>query len=154
MDSPSRCYKQSGTFSPPRTNLDTRTQDPTLSPVYHSLFDAETVVLSPSSVSNLSQSSDVPTIVFAEAFAVEPVVCGSPGGWRGSPGGIAVGKIPKWYAIRKSIHGRALIVNDWIDCEPHVKVWNVTKTEKIIPYGVDFKSFPTFEEAARFLFAK
>ena len=54
--------------------------------------------------------------------------------------------------IRVVAHGRALMVNDWIDCEPHVKIWNVTKTEKIIPYGVDFKSFPTFEEAARFLF--
>ena len=49
-------------------------------------------------------------------------------------------------------HGRALMVNDWKDCELHVKVLNVTKTEKIIPYGVDFKSFPTFEEAARLLF--
>ena len=82
MDSPSRCLKQSGPYSPPQTNLDTRTQDPTLSPVYHSLFDAETVVLSPSSVSNISQSSDVPTIIFAEAFAVEPVVGGSPAGWQ------------------------------------------------------------------------
>jgi hypothetical protein len=42
--------------------------------------------------------------------------------------------------------GRALMVNNSKDCERHVKVWNVTKTEKIIPYGV--------EEAARFLFAK
>ena len=33
-------------------------------------------------------------------------------------------------------HGRALMVNDSKDCESHVKVWNVTKTEKIIPYGV------------------
>ena len=49
-------------------------------------------------------------------------------------------------------HGRALMANDSKDCEPHVKVWNVTKTEKIIPCGVDFKSFPIFEEAARFLF--
>ncbi len=46
-------------------------------------------------------------------------------------------------------HGRAFMVNDSKDCEPHVKVWNVTKTEKIIHYGVDFKSFPTFEEAAQ-----
>ena len=33
-------------------------------------------------------------LVFAEAFAVEPVMLESPGGWRGSPGGSAVGKIP------------------------------------------------------------
>ena len=44
------------------------------------------------------------------------------------------------------------MINDWIDCEPHVKLWNVTKTEKVIPYGVDFKSFPIFEYATRFLF--
>ena len=48
-------------------------------------------------------------------------------------------------------HGRALMVNDSKDCEPQLKVWKVTKIEKIISYGVDFKSFPTFEEAARFL---
>ena len=45
-----------------------------------------------------------------------------------------------------------LMINDWIDCEPHMKLWNVTKTEKVIPYGVDFKSFPIFEYATRFLF--
>ena len=52
---------------------------------------------------------------------------------------------------RKSIHGRTLIVSDWRDCEPNVKVWNVFKTEKIIPYGVEFHGFPTFEEAAKYL---
>ena len=46
----------------------------------------------------------------------------------------------------------ALMINDWIDCEPHVQLWNVTKTEKINPYDVNYKSFPTFEEAARFVF--
>ena len=74
----------------------------------------------------------------------------------GSPKGSAIGQIPKWYAANSQecvfAHGRALMVNDWKDCEPHMKVWNVAKTEKIIPYGVDFKSFPTFEEVARFLF--
>ena len=44
------------------------------------------------------------------------------------------------------------MINDWIDYEPHVKLWNVTKTEKVIRYGVDFKSFTIFEYATRFLF--
>ena len=89
--------------------------------------------------------SDVPTIVFGIDPVASPV--------RHEPsGGCAVGKAIKWYAIRKSIHGRSLIVNHWMDCEPHVKVWNVGKTEKIIPYGVQYKSFDTFEEAAIFLF--
>jgi len=89
--------------------------------------------------------SDVPTIVFGVDPVASPV--------RHEPsGGCAVGKAIKWYAIRKSIHGRSLIVNHWMDCEPHVKVWNVGKTEKIIPYGVQYKSFDTFEEAAIFLF--
>ena len=39
-----------------------------------------------------------------------------------------------------------------MDCDPHVKVWNVGKTKKTIPYGVEYKSFHTFEEAAGFLF--
>ena len=72
---------------------------------------------------------------------------------HGSPKGSAIGKSPNGMQFaRVFAHGRALMVNDSKDCEPHLKVWNVTKTEKIIPYGVDFKSFPTFEEAARFLF--
>ena len=146
MDSPIRCQKQTTTSSPLQSPIGVRSQDPTQSPVFHSLFDAETVVLSPSSVSNLSLQSEVPTIVFGGEPIASPVNCGSSGG------GCAVGKAIKWYAVRKSIHGRSLIVNHWIDCEPHVKVWNVGKTEKIIPYGVEFKSFNTFEEAASFLF--
>ena len=97
-------------------------------------------------MSNLSLQSEVPTIVFGGEPIASPVNAGSSGG------GCAVGKAIKWYAVRKSINGRSLIVNHWIDCEPHVKVWNVGKTEKIIPYGVEFKSFNTFEEAAGFLF--
>jgi hypothetical protein len=146
MDSPIRCQKHTTTSSPLRSPIGLRSQDPTQSPVFHSLFDAETVVLSPSSVSNLSLQSEVPTIVFGGEPIASPVNCGSSGG------GCAVGKAIKWYAVRKSINGRSLIVNHWIDCEPHVKVWNVGKTEKIIPYGVEFKSFNTFEEAAGFLF--
>ena len=146
MDSPIRCQKRTTTTSPLRSPIGVRSQDPTQSPVFHSLFDAETVVLSPSSVSNLSLQSEVPTIVFGGEPIASPVNCGSSGG------GCAVGKAIKWYAVRKSINGRSLIVNHWIDCEPHVKVWNVGKTEKIIPYGVEFKSFNTFEEAASFLF--
>ena len=146
MDSPIRCQKHTTTSSPLRSPIGLRSQDPTQSPVFHSLFDAETVVLSPSSVSNLSLQSEVPTIVFGGEPIASPVDGGSSGG------GCAVGKAIKWYAVRKSIHGRSLIVNHWMDCEPHVKVWNVGKTEKIIPYGVEFKSFNTFEEAAGFLF--
>ena len=96
-------------------------------------------------MSNLSLQSEVPTVEFGGEPIVSPVNCGS-------SGGCAVDKAIKWYAVRKSINGRSLIVNHWIDCEPHVKVWNVGKTEKIIPYGVEFKSFNTFEEAAGFLF--
>jgi hypothetical protein len=73
----------------------------------------------------------------------------------GSPKGSAIGKSPNGMQfVIVFAHGRALMVNDSKDCEPHLKVWKVTKTEKIIPYGVDFKSFPTFQETARFLFAK
>ena len=54
-----------------------------------------------------------------------------------SPKGSAIGKSPNGMQFaRVFAHGRALMVNDSKDCEPHVKVWNVTKTEKIIPYGV------------------
>ena len=145
MDSPERCSKETTTTSPIRNNMDYRRQDPTLSPVFHSIFDAETVVLSPSSISNLSQSSDVPTIIFGDAPIASPVRIAH-------AGGCAVAKPVHWYAIRKSIHGKTLMVTDWRDCEPHVKVWNSTKTEKVIPYGVDFHKFHTFEEAAAFLF--
>ena len=70
MDSPIRCEKTPSTSSTLHSRLEVRNEDPALSPVFHSLFDAETVVLSPSSVSNLSLQSDVPTIV----FGVDPVV--------------------------------------------------------------------------------
>ena len=147
MDSPIRCEKKTSTSSTLHSRSEVRNEDPALSPVFHSLFDAETVVLSPSSVSNLSLQSDVPTIVFGVDPVASPV--------RHEPsGGCAVGKAIKWYAICRSIHGRSLIVNHWMDCEPHVKVWNVGKTEKIIPYGVQYKSFDTFEEAAIFLFVE
>ena len=112
MDSPIRCQKHTTTNSPLRSPIGVRSQDPTQSPVFHSLFDAETVVLSPSSVSNLSLQSEVPTIVFGGEPIASPVNCGSSGG------GCAVGKAIKWYAVRKSIHGRSLIVNHWVDCEP------------------------------------
>ena len=39
-------------------------------------------------------SNEVNLIAFAEAFTVEPKLCGS-------PGGSAIGSIPKCYAIRK-----------------------------------------------------
>jgi hypothetical protein len=145
MNSPSRCYKQSPARSPDPSTSYSATQDPTRSPVFHSVFDLETVVLSPSSVSNLSQGSEVPTIVFGDVPIAEPVTPRRV--YEGSP----VVRTIKWYAIRKSIHGRTLIVSDWRDCEPNVKVWNVSKTEKIIPYGVEFHGFPTFEEAAKYL---
>ena len=47
MDSPIRCQKQTTTSSPLRSPIGVRSQDPTQSPVFHSLFDAEIVVLSP-----------------------------------------------------------------------------------------------------------
>ena len=58
-----------------------------------------------------------------------------------------------WYAIRKSIHGRSLIVNSWIDCEPHVKVRVPGRHDKVIPPGVDFRKFKTFEDAVAFFYS-
>ena len=100
MDSPIRCQKHTTTSSPLRSPIGVRSQDPTQSPVFHSLFDAETVVLSPSSVSNLSLQSEVPTIVFGGEPIASPVNCGS-------SGQCAVGKAINWYAVRKSINGRS-----------------------------------------------
>ena len=42
-------------------------------------------------------SNEINPIAFAEAFTVEPKM-------RGSPGGSAIGSIPKCYAIRKSMN--------------------------------------------------
>ena len=69
MDSPSRVVVNNPTNSPVRITVQIEARDPTLSPVYTSVFDLETVLLSPSSVSNLSATSDVPTVVFPEAAA-------------------------------------------------------------------------------------
>ena len=62
------------------------------------------------------------------------------------------GEMNKWYAIRKSIHGKRLMTNSWEDCEPHVKVQVDGKKEKVFGRGVDLKSFLTFEDAVVFLF--
>ena len=65
MESPSRPTNTNPT-SPVRITVQIETRDPTLSPVFTSIFDLDTVVLSPSSVSNLSAASEVPTVVYAE----------------------------------------------------------------------------------------
>ena len=133
--------------SPSRTTLPTNNQDPTLSPVFHTMFDVETVVLSPSSVSNLTKRSEVPTIVLGDIMERTGAING------GNNGRTTRAKPIQWYAIKRSIHGRILITDSWTDCEPHVNVWNHAHTEKIIPHGVEFKQFDTFEQAVTFIFA-
>ena len=150
MNSPIGSSKGSPYNSPCRTMLATNNKDPTLSPVFHTLFDAETVVLSPSSISNLTQRSEVPTTVLGEILDTTERT-GSING--GDNGRTTHAKPIQWFAIKRSIHGRTLITDSWTDCEPHVKVWNLTQTEKIIPHGVDFKQFDTFEQAVTFILA-
>ena len=144
MDSPSRLVVNNPTNSPVRITVKIEARDSTLSPVYTSVFDLETVLLSPSSVSNLSATSDVPTVVFPEAAAAVALPVSIDSDMNG--------EMNKWYAIRKSIHGRRLMTNSWEDCEPHVKVQVDGKKEKVFGRGVDFKSFLTFEDAVVFLF--
>ena len=61
------------------------------------------------------------------------------------------GRKHNWYAIKRSIHGRQLIVREWEDCEPNVKVRPIGGGDKIIPAGVWFKGFDTLDEAVAFL---
>ena len=152
MESTSRQTNTNPT-SPVRITVQIETRDPTLSPVFTSIFDLDTVVLSPSSVSNLSAASEVPTVVYAEQI---PPANSSQ--FLNSPKATTEA-VPKetddvtWYAIRKSIHGRSLIVNSWIDYEPHVKVRVPGRHDKVIPPGVDFRKFKTFEDAVAFFYS-
>jgi hypothetical protein len=106
-----------------------------------SLFSQETLELTPGSQSSHGTVNtnvyDTPTD--PDRIALESV------------GGTPV--VFSWYAVRKSIYGRRIICESWEDCELHVKVWNYSRTEALIPSCVEFAKFDHIEDAVRFVYS-
>ena len=111
-------------------------QSPTMR-ASRSLFSQETLELTPGSQS--SHGTVHTNLYDPDRVALESV--------GGTPA------VFSWYAIRKSIYGRRIICESWEDCELHVKVWNYSRTEALIPSCVEFAKFDHIEDAVRFVYS-